>query len=282
MRHLDLFSGIGGFALAARTAGWDTVAFCESDPYCQAVLTKHWPGVPVFDDVRRLYRFADDMVECPLGCDEPFCELCNTHYFECDCFGPAQFDDAVGEVDVITAGFPCQDISLMQEITDGDRQALDGERSGLWSDCARLICNLQPKIVVLENVPALAIRGLGRVVGDLAEIGYGCEWHCIPAGYVGAPHIRDRIWIVAHADHKGLQGQSRYGAGIKRWASKIGSVAPGSVPQGGDAEGWWAREPELARVAHGISARVDRSKALGNAIVPAVAASLFMAINEAA
>lgn len=282
MRHLDLFSGIGGFALAARTAGWDTAAFCEVDPYCQAVLAKHWPGVTIFDDVRRLYRFASDMVECPWGCDEPFCELCDTHYADCACFGPAQFDDEIGEIDVITAGFPCQDISLMQEITDGDRQALDGERSGLWSDVARLICNLGPRIVVLENVPALAIRGLDRVAGDLASLGYDCEWHCIPASYIGAPHQRDRIWIVAHAHNPRLQGQPRYGAGIERWARKIGSVAPGSVPQGGDAEGWWAREPGLDRVVDGISARVDRSKAIGNAIVPAVAASIFMAINEAA
>lgn len=279
MKHLDLFSGIGGFALAARRVGWTTVGFSENDPFCQAVLSKHWPGVPIFNDVRKLFRFAGDMVECPYGCDEPWCELCGDHYFECDCFGPDQFAEAVGDVDVITAGFPCQDISLMQEISDGDRHGIDGERSGLWSDAARLICNLRPAFAVLENVPALAIRGLDRVAGDLAEIGYGCEWHCIPAAYVGAPHLRDRIFIVAHADDAGLQGQSRYGGAIRR-AVAPGSASESRLSSGGNAEGWWAREPALDRVAHGIPARVDRTRALGNSIVPHVAEGIFLAIEE--
>jgi len=279
MKHLDLFSGIGGFALAARRVGWTTVGFCENDPFCCAVLAKHWPEVPIFSDVRKLYRFASDMVECPYECGEPWCEICEDHYYACECFGPDQLAETIGEVDVITAGFPCQDVSLMQEISDGDREGLDGERSGLWSDAARLICNLQPRFAVLENVPALAISGLDRVAGDLAEIGYGCEWHCIPASYVGAPHLRDRIFIVAHADDAGLQGQSRYGAGIRR-ACSPGSAAESRLSQGGNAEGWWAREPELDRVVDGISARVDRTKAIGNAIVPHVAEGIFLAIDE--
>ena len=281
MRHLDLFSGIGGFALAARRVGWTTIGFCENDPFCQAVLSKHWPGVTVFQDVRKLCRGAGDMVDCPYGCEEPWCEICDEHYFQCDCFSTEQCSNTVGRVDVLTAGFPCQDISLMQEVSDGNREGLDGERSGLWADAARVICELRPTFAVLENVTALAIRGLDRVAGELAEIGYGCEWHCIPAAYVGAPHLRDRIFIVAHADDPGLQGQSRYGDAIRR-AVAPGSIAKSRLSQGGDAEGWWAREPELDRVAHGIPARVERTRALGNAIVPQIAEGIFRAIEEAA
>jgi DNA (cytosine-5)-methyltransferase 1 len=281
VRHLDLFSGIGGFALAARWVGWETVAFCESDPYCQQVLEKHWPGVPIYPDVRKLYRCTDSMVACPAGCDEPWCELCGDHYFQCECIGPANYADDVGWVDVITAGFPCQDISLMQEVSDGGREGIEGERSGLWSEAARLICELRPTFAVLENVTALAIRGLDRVAGDLAEVGYGCEWHCIPAAYAGAPHLRDRIFIVAHADDAGLQGHARYGDGIRRSLAP-GPATAGRIPPGGDAEGWWLREPGLDRVVDGIPARVDRTKAIGNAIVPQIAAGIFRAIEEAA
>jgi DNA (cytosine-5)-methyltransferase 1 len=158
VRVLDLFSGIGGFSLGLERAGMRTVAFCEIEPYCQAVLRKHWPGVPCFPDVRELH--AADLPE---------------------------------RADVICGGFPCQDISVA-----GKGAGIDGERSGLWSEYARLIGEVRPSYVIVENVAALLGRGLGRVLGDLSEIGYDAEWHVISAADVGAPHLRERVWIVAY------------------------------------------------------------------------------------
>lgn len=161
MNVLDLFSGIGGFSLGLERAGMRTVAFCECEPYPRAVLAKHWPSVPCHDDVRTLTasRLAADGIT----------------------------------VDVICGGFPCQDISVA-----GKGAGLAGARSGLWREFFRLISELRPRFVIVENVSALLGRGLDQVLGDLASIGYDAEWHCIPASYVGAPHRRDRIWIVAY------------------------------------------------------------------------------------
>lgn len=162
LKVLDLFSGIGGFSLGLeRTGGFETVAFCEIEDFPRRVLAKHWPSVPCYRDVRELTaeRLAADGIA----------------------------------VDVICGGFPCQDIS-----TAGKGAGLAGERSGLWSEIARLVGELGPQYVIVENVSALLGRGLGTVLGDLATIGYDAEWHCIPASHVGAPHRRDRIWIVAY------------------------------------------------------------------------------------
>jgi DNA (cytosine-5)-methyltransferase 1 len=164
LRVLDLFSGIGGFSLGLeRTGGFKTVAFCEIEPFPRRVLAKHWPEVPCYHDVRELTaeRLATD---------------------------------GIG-VDVICGGFPCQDISVA-----GKGAGMAGERSGLWSEFARLIGELQPRYAIVENVSALLSRGLADVLGDLAALGYDAEWHCIPASAVGAPHRRDRIWIIAHAN----------------------------------------------------------------------------------
>ena len=162
LKLLDLFSGIGGFSLGLeRTGGFETVAFCEIDKFCQKVLRKHWPNVRQYTDIKTLTAVqltADGIT-----------------------------------VDAICGGFPCQDISL----AGGGAGMGEGTRSGLWSEYARLIGELRPRYVIVENVSALLGRGLDRVLGDLAQIGYDAEWHCIPASAVGAPHRRDRIWIVA-------------------------------------------------------------------------------------
>jgi|DEB0MinimDraft_3_1074331.scaffolds.fasta_scaffold30557_2 DNA (cytosine-5)-methyltransferase 1 len=180
MKVLDLFAGIGGFTLGLERAGFETVAFCEIEPYAQKVLKKHWPGVPIYDDVRQLT--AERLAA-----------------------------DGIG-VDVITGGFPCQDISLA-----GRQEGIKGERSGLWSEIARLISELQPRYAIMENVTNLISgdrgRWFGRVLGDLAEIGYDAEWHCIPASAIGAHHHRDRIWIVAYPTSPRSETWSSYGLG---------------------------------------------------------------------
>lgn len=158
LRVLDLFSGIGGFSLGLeRTGGFETVRFCEMKPHARAVLEKNFGPVPCDEDVTKM-----EFVE--------------------------------GEADVITAGFPCQDLSFA-----GDGAGLSGARSGLYREVIRAIRVVRPIRAVLENVAALLSRGLGTVLGDLAEIGHDAEWHCIPASAVGAPHRRDRVWIVTDA-----------------------------------------------------------------------------------
>ena len=145
LKVLSLFAGIGGFDLGLeRTGGFETVAFCEIEPFAVRVLNKNWPGVPVYGDVRELT--ADQLRA-----------------------------DGIA-VDVICGGFPCQDISVA-----GSGAGLAGERSGLWSHYARLIGELRPRYVIVENVAALLSRGLGDVLGSLAAVGYDAEWHCVPA-----------------------------------------------------------------------------------------------------
>jgi len=158
MNVLDLFSGIGGFSLGLERAGMKTIAFCEIDKKAQLVLKKHWPEVPIFEDVSKLKK-----------------------------------EDIDEQVDVICGGFPCQDISLA-----GRGEGLEGKRSGLWFEFHRLIKEIRPRYAIIENVSALRNRGLDEVLRGLYEIGYDAEWHCIPASAVGAPHQRDRIWIIAH------------------------------------------------------------------------------------
>ena len=163
LRVLDLFSGIGGFSLGLeRSGGFETVAFCEIDPFCRRVLAKHWPNVRQYEDVRELT--AETLAR-----------------------------DGIA-VDVICGGFPCQDVSTAGQMA-GVRE---GARSGLWSEFARIIEEVKPRFAIIENVAALRARDVGYVLCDILSIGYHAQWDCIPAAYVGAGHPRDRIWIVAY------------------------------------------------------------------------------------
>lgn len=286
LRVLDLFSGIGGISLGLeRTGGFRTVAFCEIEPYCRAVLRRHWPDVPIFEDVRTL-----------TGADVP-------------------------GVDAIAGGFPCQDISIA-----GKGAGIDGQRSGLWAEYARLVREVRPGYVLVENVSALLGRGLERVLGDLAAIGYDAEWHCIPASAVGAPHERDRVWIVAYPDSRqrvepfdairagrdaaGRRGEDVADADGEREPQSQGAVCEVGRRAGdggrevADAHrprreeqrrplavraelaavercGWWRTEPDVGRVAYGVRSRVDRLVALGNSVVPQVVEAIGRAILKA-
>ena len=182
-------------------------------------------------------------------------------------------------VDVICGGFPCQDISYA-----GLGAGLDGERSGLFFEAIRVVRELRPRIVVLENVAALLARGLDRVLGTLAEIGFDAEWHCIPAAAVGAPHIRDRVFIYAYR-HREPSGT------VHAEAPRVPVGVPDTISEGlslseqeavfrtGRREegrtvakcSWWRVEPDVDRVAYGVPSRVDRLRGLGNAVVPQVA-----------
>ena len=180
MNVLDLFAGIGGFTLGLERAGFTTVAFCEIDSYAQKVLKKNWPGVPIYDDVRQIT--ADRLIS-----------------------------DGI-RVDVITGGFPCQDLSLA-----GNQAGIEGERSGLWSECARLLGEVRPRYAIFENVTNLLSGERGdwfkRVLRDISSLGYDAEWHCIPASELGAHHHRDRVWIVAYPKSAGSEACSPDGLG---------------------------------------------------------------------
>lgn len=272
LRVLDLFSGIGGFSLGLeRTGGFETVAFCEKSPFCADILQKHWPKVPVYDDVRTLS--AIDLRH-----------------------------DGVGAIDVICGGFPCQDLSRA-----GSRAGLEGSRSGLWREFARIICEVRPSFVIVENVPDLLGLGLGDVLGDLASIGYDALWECIPASAVGAPHLRDRFWLLAVPQHSDADNTGSHSAPLyfngsvelqhrqERVAQSLGRDVPdpdgeGQLqPQGRISHqrrwpsnrDWWSAEPAVGRVAYGVPNGVDRIAALGNAVVPQIPELIGRAILEA-
>ena len=178
----------------------------------------------------------------------------------------------VETVEVLCGGFPCQDISLA-----GKGAGLAGERSGLWRWFAGAVRDLRPRFVVVENVAALLARGLGDVLADLAACGYDTEWDCIPAAAVGAPHRRDRLFVIAHTDRDGVRLEpvtvgGRSGASVADVNGPDGHVADADGPRRATGEsGWWSIEPDVGRVAHGVPRRVDRLRGLGNAVVPAVA-----------
>lgn len=216
MRVLDLFSGIGGFSLGLERAGMQTVCFCEPVKYCRLVLAKHWPGVPIYERIESLS--AARLVR-----------------------------DGVGAVDVICGGFPCQDIS-----NAGLRAGLDGRSSGLWSEFARLIGECRPSWAIIENVAALRSNGLDRVLGDLAALGFDAQWHCIPASALGAPHQRDRIWIIAYPDGGGLRHESGRGA----------AHGSGSPESGNDGAQRFVADP-LADSARNTSGRGSERERVG-------------------
>lgn len=273
-RLLDLFSGIGGFSLGLeRSGGFRTVAFCEIDPFCRKVLRKHWPDVPIYEDVCRLT--AEQLTS-----------------------------DGIA-VDAICGGFPCQDIS-----TAGKGAGIEGDRSGLWRECARLAGELRPEILLLENVAALLGRGLDKVLGDLAAIRFDAEWYCIPAAAVGAPHLRDRIWIVAYPEEERLAEawQLRFRK-LAEWLSSGGEASvpaddrqervQGFKPQevSGLSAFSWCKDvrraedlrdrldlpPPLFRGSRdGIPDWVDRIGAPGNAVVPQIPELIGRALLEAA
>ena len=274
LKVLDLFSGIGGFSLGLEsTGGFETVAFCEQDKHCQKVLKKHWPDKIIFDDVKKLYRVGQ-------------------HLFD----GPTEINT---DIDVICGGFPCQDVSVAN--TKG--KGLKGEKSNLWHEYKRLIKEVKPRWCIIENVANLRARGLATVLKNLNEIGYDCEWHIIPASAVGAPHRRERIWIIAHPNSDKLREQpgrcewkdwkketefknndkvitNTVGPRLQRYIQeritilqrnekRLTEFVDKKVLSFGEFKYWYSR---ALRKRDGVSNRVDRNrlKQLGNAVVPQI------------
>ena len=234
IRVMDLFSGIGGFSLGLKKAGgFTTVCYCEIDQACQQVLyglmlDGALDTAPICTDVKRL-------------------------------------DGApwAGRVELICGGFPCQDISAA-----GLRAGIDGERSGLWREIARLVRQVRPRYVLVENVAALLGRGIDVVLGDLAALGFDAEWGVLGADDFGATQHRERVWILAYAHDAGLQGPVWIGepppprpaweaAHSEPLRSGVGHWPPGPLAVA-----------HIPRMADGPTDRMDRLRGLGNAVVP--------------
>ena len=302
LNELALFAGAGGGILGGHLLGWRTVCAVEWEPYPASVLCARQndgllPPFPIWDDVQT-------------------------------------FDGKPwrGIVDVVSGGFPCQDISAA-----GKGTGIDGERSGMWREMARIIHEVQPRFAFVENSPMLTSRGLGTVLGDLASMGFDAKWGVLGAADVGANHQRNRIWIVGDSirkrraegwhDHgqddgskpatdgqhasqmadalcNGLQGirpngtvegqirlrcrtgsdqikQLRHiaGKGLSNWIN--GTMGQPRTLSEFKRPSWWSTEPNVGRVAHGVAARVDRLKAIGNGQVPLCAATAWRILSVA-
>jgi DNA (cytosine-5)-methyltransferase 1 len=253
----SVFAGIGGMDLGLERAGMECRWQVEIDPFCRRVLAKHWPDVRRHDDVR---TFPPD-------------------------------DSESWRVDLIAGGFPCQDVS-----NAGNKQGLSGERSGLWREYHRILRHLRPRYVLIENVAALVVRGLDRVLADLASLGFDAEWSVLSACAMGAPHARERLFLVAHrngerwgcsgycperrhevpagCDHWQAAPRGQTWAYVERWLKSIVSTGDGATDAG-----------DVCGVAHGVSRELDsrrrRLKACGNAVVPQVAEWIGRRIIEA-
>ena len=311
MHVLDLFSGIGGFSLGLERAGFTTAAFCEIEPYCQRVLSRHWPDVPIHSDIR---------------------QLDGTQY--------------AGTVDVVCGGYPCQPFSV------AGKQQGEADPRHLWPEMYRIIREVCPRWVIAENVRGHISLGFDTVAAQLEDEGFTVWPFIVPACAVGAPHRRDRLWIVAHSERtQRRQGESprhvpdRANAERQETSSGVGAPSPdgdqgivadtghpglherwqpsrlikdvcrrsgvsrdgisggceeeGSIVDntlcgrhgaseeplcpgwdGALYSGWWATEPEVGRVAHGVPSRMDRLKGLGNAVVPQIPELIGRAIMQ--
>ena len=269
MNELALFAGAGGGILGGGLLGWRTVCAVEWEQYPASVLCARQndgflPPFPIWDDVQT-------------------------------------FDGKPwqGIVDVVSGGFPCQDISAA-----GKGAGIDGERSGMWRHMARIIHEVRPRYAFVENSPMLTSRGLGTVLGDLAAMGFDAAWGVLGAADVGANHQRDRIWIVAkwrgqlpHSQHNRVRRWEQQQESIKKENGEISNST--SIRQQGQrkyeqsintkescnwkanyvepisSSDFWKVEPNVGRVANGVADRVDRLKAIGNGQVPLCAATAF-------
>ena len=229
MNELALFAGAGGGILGGHLLGWRTICAVEWNRYAASVLVARQndgilPPFPIWDDVQTFDGY------------------------------PWR-----GRVDVVSGGFPCQDIST----AGGSREGITGKRSGMWKHMARIIREIRPSYAFIENSPALRTKGLDVVLCDLAALGYDAEWGVISAQSMGANHKRERMWIVASNPNMPQCNRGRLSGRIHKENSNIGNTH------------WWEDSSRIHRMDDGVAARVDRLKAIGNGQVPRVAATAF-------
>lgn len=249
MNFLDLFSGIGGFALAAQQAGWKfkNHYFSEVDPFCVELYKKRFPDSIPMGDITKIKT-----EELPQG------EW------------------------IVTGGFPCQDISYAKAKAKG----INGDKSGLWFEMHRVIRELRPRWAIIENSSALCHRGLQTILSAFAEMRYDVEWQIIPAYSVGLPHNRHRLWLVSYPDQNGRQLQTLPQSTIQRdledhGESRIKAQTLRSRSEWERTE--WGKlldyESLVCRVDHGISVPLDRLEALGNSLVPPIPRLIFQRLK---
>ena len=288
LRHFDVCSGIGGFSLGFRWAALsEPVAFCEIDPYCQKVLAKNFPNIPIFNDVKELVN------------DRP------------------ESTRTIPDHDILTSGYPCQPFSVA-----GQRRGEEDERN-IWRFVFEIVKRKHPTWCVFENVYGHIAMGLDQVLHDMESEGYSTQTFVVPACSLNAPHKRDRLWIVcnlADTESEGLQGLDKRSPTISSERDEITDIGTkgsrdknvantkcmgresrtsvreelareeshgkfnnrstdGSAQE--RARSWWDVEPNVGRVAYGIPSRVDRLRGLGNAIVPQIAMQIGLSIKEA-
>jgi DNA (cytosine-5)-methyltransferase 1 len=234
LNELHLFAGCGGGILGGLLCGHRPVCAVEIEPFARRILLQRQrdgilPWFPVWDDVRT-------------------------------------FDGTPwrGIADIVCGGFPCQDISA-----SGEGAGIEGERSGLWGEMARVVREIRPRFVVVENSPMLTSRGLGRVLGDLAEMGYDAEWGVLGADAAGLPHHRARLWLVAYTNENERSEQPKRQGALR--------LSRGVLPS---EMGRWIPEPALLGENHGVADLVDRCAAIGNGQVPIVAAMAWQTLNR--
>jgi DNA (cytosine-5)-methyltransferase 1 len=277
MKHLDLFSGIGGFSLAADLVwGKENVEhiFCEIEEFPQKVLKKHWPGSRIHRDIKTFPKYAHECIECE-DCGEPFCEECNAHYADCDCIGPDELGDFLyedNEIFIVTGGFPCQPFSNLGSVHGG--KLGENDNRALWPEMFRIIRDYKPDWVIGENVVDFINMGLDQAITDMEGIGYDCQPLVIPACGLGFGHRRERLWIVANLNSVNMQGWD--GEAKKEWKIEERRIETLVDIENGE----YIPKPEFCGKDDGIPSRVDRLKGLGNAIVPQVAAVIMQAIKD--
>jgi len=308
MRVLDLFSGIGGFSLGLESVGMETVAFCEYEEWPQRVLRHHWPDVPIYSDVRELTyeKLVKDGLIGPWYkcdcCDDYMCRLHGVHAYDCDCPTIDEFPrwpyERENKIDIICGGWPCQPFSV------AGKQLASADERHLWPEMLRIIREVRPAWFIGENVPGIINLGLDEVCLDLESADYTVQPLVIPACAIGAPHRRDRVFVIAHRKGQRVQGgrasgqqepQAYGGEGLPvRGGSGNGSGDGPTRPRvGGSLDGiseelarlrqaWLAGtwEDGHERVSTGAKDRVQRLKALGNAVVPQVVQVIGKAIME--
>ena len=255
-KHLDLFSGIGGFSLGLEATGeFETVAFCDYEPFCQKVLRKHWEEVPIYGDIKEL---TYEKLRA----------------------------DGIDKIDIITGGYPCQPFSVA-----GNKKGEQDPRH-LWPEYFRLVKECRPTWVIGENVGGHIKLGLDTVLKDLESEGYSTRTFSISAASIGANHKRERVWIVANSNDRLSNGKNeevRTGRNtFNNGSSDLGNSDnkrqqeqwnPESIPKtikreterpSTERSSWWEVEPNVGRVVNGIPKRVDRLKSLGNSLIPQI------------